>query len=373
MFSEFPIYGFKLEYFDERAELIRPYVLTYRTERDEIEIFDTKNRRPFLRRTVEHSVRLKDLVPGHRLTLNGRQYDIVDYADENTRRAFSDMMQRTLLLIKPQFSQRLGETLDRIYQAGLFVAQLRMGILSRDAAALVCSDSTDPTASAQFATSGPVIALEVVGQSSISRVQEIVGTAADVAKRDSPTLRGQFGRNATEDFAHASSSPDTAAKELDLVFGRKSVRLVSSLDRTSLLIIKPHAMKAGNAGKIVKQVVDGGFFILGAMIASLDVQEAAEFYDVYRGVVDEFTDMVKELSSGLCLALEVAKDDGDVVNDLRDLCGPRDVPIAKAIEPTSIRARYGVDLVKNAVHCTDLADDAQLECEYFFRLLDQQI
>ena len=117
----------------------------------------------------------------------------------------------------------------------------------------------------------------------------------------------------------------------------------------------------------------GGFFILGAMMVSLDLQQSAEFYDVYRGVVDEFTDMVKELSSGLCLALEVAKDDGDVVNDLRDLCGPRDVPIAKAIEPTSIRARYGVDLVKNAVHCTDLADDAQLECEYFFRLLDQQI
>ena len=151
------------------------------------------------------------------------------------------------------------------------------------------------------------------------------------------------------------------------------MRLVSSLDRTSLLIVKPHAVKAGHVGKIVKQVVDGGFFILGAMMASLDLQEAAEFYDVYRGVVDEFTDMVKELCSGPCLALELAKDDGDVVNDLRALCGPRDVPIAKAIEPTTIRARYGVNLVQNAVHCTDLPDDAQLECEYFFRLLDQQI
>ena len=371
MFSEFPIYGFKLEYFDERAELIRPYVLTYRTERDEIEIFDTKNRRPFLRRTVEHSVRLKDLVPGGLLTLNGRQYTIVDYADENTRRAFSDMMQRTLLLIKPQFSQRLGETLDRIYQAGLFVMQLRMGMLARDAAALVCSDSSDPAGAVQFATSGPVIAMEIVGQNSVSKVQEMVGSASDVARRESPTLRGQFGRSATEDFAHASGSVDAAIKELDAVFGNRSVRLVSSLDRTSLLVIKPHAMKAGVAGKIVKQLVDNGFFILGAMIASLDLEQAAEFYDVYRGVVDEFTDMTKELSSGLCLAIEVAKDDGDVVQDLRALCGPRDVPIAKAIEPASIRAKYGVDLVKNAVHCTDLPDDTYLECEYFFKLLDQ--
>lgn len=373
MFSEFPIYGFKLEYFDERAELLRPYVLTYRTERDEIEIFDVKNHRPFLRRTVEHSVRLKDLVPGNRLTLNGRQYDILDYADEFTRRSLGDALQKTLLLIKPQFSQRLGETLDHIYQAGLFVTQLRMGLLSRDAASLIASSSRDPDASLRFITSGPVIAMEVVGNGAVSHVTKIVGGAEDVARRDSPTLKGQFGRNAEEDFAHCSVTPDAAMRELGAVFGNRGVRLASSLDRTSLLIVKPHAVKAGVAGKIVKQVVDGGFFILGAMMVSLDLQQAAEFYDVYRGVVDEFTDMVKELSSGLCLAIEVARDDGDVVNDLRELCGPRDVPIAKAIEPTSIRAKYGVNIVQNAVHCTDLVDDAQLECEYFFRLLDQQI
>ena len=373
MFSEFPIYGFKLEYFDERAELLRPYVLTYRTERDEIEIFDVKNRKPFLRRTVEHSVRLKDLVPGNRLTLNGRQYDIVDYADENTRRSLSDALQRTLLVIKPQFSQRLGETLDSLYSVGLFVTQLRMGMLAREAAAIICGTSSDPDGALRFITSGPVIAMEVVGNGAVSHVAKIVGSADDVARRDSPTLRGQFGRNAAEDFAYCSTTPDGAAQELRAVFGSRGVRLVSSLDRTSLLIVKPHAVKAGHVGKIVKQVVDGGFFILGAMMASLDLQEAAEFYDVYRGVVDEFTDMVKELCSGPCLALELAKDDGDVVNDLRALCGPRDVPIAKAIEPTTIRARYGVNLVQNAVHCTDLPDDAQLECEYFFRLLDQQI
>jgi nucleoside-diphosphate kinase len=46
------------------------------------------------------------------------------------------------------------------------------------------------------------------------------------------------------------------------------------------------------------------------------------------------------------------------------------VPVARALVPDSIRAKYGVSIVENAVHCTDLVANAQLECEYFFTLLD---
>ncbi len=63
--------------------------------------------------------------------------------------------------------------------------------------------------------------------------------------------------------------------------------------------------------------------------------------------------------------------------------------IARHIRPRTLRALYGKDKVKNAVHCTDLAEDASLEVmkyfeiffssilnllyfqvEYFFRILD---
>ena len=378
MFSEFATYGFKLEYLDEQAELIRPYVLTYRTERGEIEILDLKNRRPFLKRTVEHNVRLSDLYPGNKLVLFGRQYDIVDYADEFTRRAFDDLMQKTCAILKPGFSQYLGEALDRIYSEDLFVGQLRMGYISPQAAAEFYAEHRGKPfydALMQYVTSGPLVAMEVIGKGAIQKWRQIIGpTDLQVAKQEAPqSLRAQFARSTTENFAHGSDSVQSADRELGIIFGSKGVRLCASYERTSLCVIKPHAMKAGLAGKIIKQLVSANFFIFGAMMASLDVQQAAEFYDVYRGVVNEYRDMVKELSSGPVLALELAKDDGDVVQDLRDICGPRDVPVAKAIEPNSIRAKYGVDLVKNAVHCTDLPDDAQLECEYFFLLLDRQV
>lgn len=32
------------------------------------------------------------------------------------------------------------------------------------------------------------------------------------------------------------------------------------------------------------------------------------------------------------------------------------------------RARFGLDKVRNAVHCTDLPEDGSLEVEYFFSI-----
>ena len=53
----------------------------------------------------------------------------------------------------------------------------------------------------------------------------------------------------------------------------------------------------------------------------------------------------------------------------RQLCGPADPEVAAALRPTSLRARYGKDKSRNAVHCTDLEDDGQLEANYFFQIL----
>ena len=38
-------------------------------------------------------------------------------------------------------------------------------------------------------------------------------------------------------------------------------------------------------------------------------------------------------------------------------------------ERDTLRALYGSDMHRNAVHCTDIASDGQLECEFFFVLL----
>ena len=49
--------------------------------------------------------------------------------------------------------------------------------------------------------------------------------------------------------------------------------------------------------------------------------------------------------------------------------GPHDPEIAKYLRPNTLRAQFGLERVRNVVHCTDLAEDGVIECEYFFNIL----
>ena len=99
----------------------------------------------------------------------------------------------------------------------------------------------------------------------------------------------------------------------------------------------------------------------------LDEAAAKEFLEVYQGVVPEYNDMVLEMCTGPCVALEVRAE--NAVMTFRETAGPWDVEMAKELRPKTLRAKFGVDRVHNGVHCTDLPEDGALECAYFFDLL----
>ena len=63
------------------------------------------------------------------------------------------------------------------------------------------------------------------------------------------------------------------------------------------------------------------------------------------------------------------RDGGEPVEPFRQLCGPADPEVARVLRPNSLRARYGIDKNRNAVHCTDLQEDGTLEVNYFFQIL----
>ena len=375
MISDYPTYSFKLEFFDERAELVRPYVLQYFTHNSEIEIFDVRVKKTFLKKTSSHNVQLEDLFIGNKILINGRQYEVIDYADNFTKNTYSVQMEHTYAMIKPGFSQYLGETLERIYQENLYVSNLKFGYLSREIVEKFYEEHIGKPFYenlVQYILSGPVIGIEIVGKKSISKWRQIIGpTNLETAKNQAPySLRALYAKNTTENFAHGSDSPNSAERELNLIFGKKSIQLTSLIDgSTTLCIIKPHAVKNGSSGSIIRHIVSNGFNITGALMITLDLPTINEFLEVYRGVVEEYMDMTTQFASGPLIALELSKE--NALQDFRTLCGPRDPLVAKKIRPSSIRAQFGSDIILNAVHCTDLQEDSELECEYFFVLLNE--
>lgn len=62
-----------------------------------------------------------------------------------------------------------------------------------------------------------------------------------------------------------------------------------------------------------------------------------------------------------------------VVQAFRQAVGPADPEVAKHIRPRSLRALYGQNKIKNALHCTDLEEDGVLESQFFHSILQQTV
>lgn len=57
---------------------------------------------------------------------------------------------------------------------------------------------------------------------------------------------------------------------------------------------------------------------------NVETANGEEFYEIYKGVVNEYPSMVTEICSGPCIALEVTGKGGDTAAQFRELCGPSD-------------------------------------------------
>lgn len=129
-------------------------------------------------------------------------------------------------------------------------------------------------------------------------------------------------------------------------------------------IIKPDALRAGKAGRILARIEDDGFRVVALRLVRLTRAEAEGFYEVHRKRAF-FTDLCDFMSSGPCIALALERDDAIV--RLRDLMGATDP--SQAVQG-SIRKDFGVSVEQNAIHGSDGPETARVESRYFFSDLD---
>ena len=145
------------------------------------------------------------------------------------------------------------------------------------------------------------------------------------------------------------------------------MKTTAVLNNCTLCIIKPHIIRDGLLGQVVDSILAEGFEISAMEMFYLSRSVIEEFYSVYKGVLPEYLPVIEHLSNGPSVMLEIRQE--NAVESFRSFVGPHDPEIAKYLKPDSLRAKFGNDKVKNAVHCTDMAEDGVLECEYFFNIL----
>src|SRR5687768_7674806 len=132
------------------------------------------------------------------------------------------------------------------------------------------------------------------------------------------------------------------------------------MERT-LAIIKPDAVAARHAGRIIQRIEEAGFQIRAIRMLQLSKQDAEGFYAVHRER-PFFGSLTQFMSSGpvIVLALEAQ----DAIKKWRTLMGATDP--AKA-EDGTLRKEFGRSIENNATHGSDAPDTAAFEVGYFFR------
>jgi nucleoside-diphosphate kinase len=126
------------------------------------------------------------------------------------------------VLLKPDAVRRglLGEILSRFERKGLVVEALVLRTMDAELADQHYADHVEKPfypPLKEFMTSGPLAALVLSGDDVIEVVRAMIGST-DGRQAAAGTIRGDFSLSNRENLVHASDSPESAKRELELWF-----------------------------------------------------------------------------------------------------------------------------------------------------------
>lgn len=365
-------YVFLTQWRDPLSGVVRRFQLSFFASEGAVELLELKTRKLFLRKTAVPRV-LADFALGARVELLGRQIEIVAHADEATRKALERRLQRTFALVKPDAMAHWQNILSRAEQAGLTITRLHMLTLSPAEAGEFYAEHRERPFFAELVShvsSAAVLGVELAGEEAVTTWRTLLGpTVPATARRESPqSLRALYGAEGCRNAAHGSDSADSARRELSFFATLESSVPLPDAPLV-LLLLKPHLLRERRLGEAAEALWAGlaaaGLSARLVESFALSRAQAEEFLELYRDVLPDFAEMAVALAEGPLVAVAVE----GAVAVARKLVGPLDPQLARAARPRSLRALFGSSRAHNAFHCTELAGDGALECEFFFALL----
>ena len=136
--------------------------------------------------------------------------------------------EKTLILVKPDGVRRqlIGEVISRVEAKGYLVTSLRMmqadrALLERHYEEHKGKPFFEPLV--EFMLSGPIVAMVAEGNRVIEGFRSLAG-ATDPTVAAPGTIRGDLARDqgtkVVQNIVHGSDSPESAAREIEIFFGK---------------------------------------------------------------------------------------------------------------------------------------------------------
>ena len=136
-------------------------------------------------------------------------------------------MERTFVAIKPDGVKRglIGKIVQRFEDKSYKIGAMKLMNVTPEIAAKHYEEHYGKpfySKLIKFITMGPIVAMAVEGKNAIKGVRHLVGkTNPDEA--DDGSIRADFSSYSTTNLVHASDSPESAERELNLYFSEKEI------------------------------------------------------------------------------------------------------------------------------------------------------
>jgi nucleoside diphosphate kinase len=135
-------------------------------------------------------------------------------------------VQKTYAMLKPDVADdddKVARIKAAIASAGLAIVREERATLSRDLAAGFYAEHAERDfydGLLDFMCSGPILKLELEGEDAIQKWRALLGpTSTERARAEAPdSLRALFGTDGQANAAHGSDSPESAERELQMMF-----------------------------------------------------------------------------------------------------------------------------------------------------------
>jgi nucleoside-diphosphate kinase len=137
-------------------------------------------------------------------------------------------MEQTLLIIKPNAVEdhNIGAIITILEENKVVIKNIKMETLGRDRAEEFYSIHRGKPYFLRlidFMTSGPVVELLLEREDCINFIRILIGST-DPMNAAEGTIRKLYGRNVTQNAAHASDSVENAQREIQFIFNKDYFR-----------------------------------------------------------------------------------------------------------------------------------------------------
>ena len=137
------------------------------------------------------------------------------------------MIQKSFVMMKPDAVQRrlMGKILSRFEEKGLQIVACKLIHIDEDLAKTHYGEHAEKPffpSLVEYITSSPSLAMVIQGEEAITTIRKIVG-ATNPLEADLGTIRGDFAMDTGRNIIHASDSPASAEREINLFFNEDEI------------------------------------------------------------------------------------------------------------------------------------------------------